>query len=536
MRDIWYVIKIATFAILGLVVMSYIVHPVHAENNSSVVIKYYNGDYGEPSDESPVCIEQGATVYLNSSVDISCSVPPYPQLAYWNGYDMYDTNPTYNITLPDNKKGYYNFYVDPAIFETRLGNWYKYDGVYEERGWNLAFVVASPQWYNRTMRYQNGTLANLSNIISPIETDRLVIGEISPIPEKHVSDYLVARGDSFNITLNQSTHIWMFGRADQLMDYKSVNNTIDISSDILNGFEPGRYTIMIQTIKNGSSDFTVRYNQNRNAIQWFDPSLFEVESISLEGMSPQVIEEKLSMLTSGVQDDFTKYNFELQEPEIQIISIEEKWNPNQTVDQTGELRYNTNTSFIEVIGYTNVAPGSTLKFILDEDQQTPRTLKSHTAIVTAQGNYGGNMRWFRAYVPFAKYDLPKGEHSVTGYTMLSKSGTTAYVTLYEAPEGTYVPQKTVKYVSGRYGPEEFVPLPTPIVVEKPVPVPGPVQTVVVHDTPSPEALNEAQMKAVNEKVNSILITIGEAVAGILFIYVVGRFVYRVWARRKWYKE
>jgi hypothetical protein len=67
-------------------------------------------------------IYQGDTVYLDTTIDISGSIPPYPQLAYWDGFDMYNSVPSYNITLPDNKKGYYHFYVDPEIFRERTGN------------------------------------------------------------------------------------------------------------------------------------------------------------------------------------------------------------------------------------------------------------------------------------------------------------------------------------------------------------------------------------------------------------------------------
>ena len=91
-------------------------------------------------------IRQGQTVYLGDTVDITGVVPPYPQLAYWDGVNMYDSTPAYIITLPVNHTGWNTFYLDPAVFATRLGAWYKYDSTigYEPKGNNLAFVVAEP--------------------------------------------------------------------------------------------------------------------------------------------------------------------------------------------------------------------------------------------------------------------------------------------------------------------------------------------------------------------------------------------------------
>ena len=90
-------------------------------------------------------IVQGQTVYVGEIIDISGVLPPYSQLAYWDGMNMYDSAPTYVINLPVANEGWYNFYVDPAIFSNRPGAWYKYDSTigYEPKGNNLAFVVAT---------------------------------------------------------------------------------------------------------------------------------------------------------------------------------------------------------------------------------------------------------------------------------------------------------------------------------------------------------------------------------------------------------
>ena len=350
--------------LLGLLVMAVCIVIADASPNQSYVeVVDYSGSYGEPLNYTPY-IYQGDTVFLNTTIDISGVVPPYPQLAYWNGYDMYDSNASYIINLPDNKKGYYKFYVDPAIFETRLGKWYKYNGNYEGRGWNLAFVVSPLSYTNYTMRFPNGTLMNLSEV-DPFAPEIHPEIKKPPLPVKHVGDYLVARGDSFNISGNTTMNVWMFGRANQLLNYKSVNGSIDIPAELLSGFEPGSYTFITQRLRENTTDFTVTYDAEKNRIRWFDPTLFEVHNLNLDGLSPQVTMQKFSEIMPHSYDNFTISKFEFQEPYIEIMSIEEKINPNETIDETGTIRYNTNLSFIEVVGYTNVAPGSALKFILD---------------------------------------------------------------------------------------------------------------------------------------------------------------------------
>lgn len=462
-------------------------------------------------------ISQGQIVHVNDTIDISGVVPPYPYLAYWDGYDMYESNASYIISLPQKKSGYYNFYVDPVIFENHIGRWYKYNGYWEKSSNNLAFVVSPQVYENSTMRYQNGTLVNISESHQNV-TDVKPIVEAPPVPLKYVSDYLVARGDSWNITVSQPTNIWLFGSKNQLLDMKSANGSIDISNDILSGFSTGNYKLIVQTIRNDSKDFTVKYDAGDNSIKWFDPKLFTIHSENIYGYSPQVTFEKFQQIIPMAHDDFVTYNFVLQDPTLEIASIKEILNPNETVSESGEILYHTNSSYVIVTGYTNVAPGTDVWFILDEKQQTSKTLKYNTGYTIAKGDYGGYERWFQVVVPVDKYNLALGEHTVTGYTNLSISGTIATFTLYDSPPDSYVPSKEVRYISGRYGTEEFVPTPTPIIetvtVVQTVKV---VETVVVPVTPSNEVVAREQQKAVNDTVATIAtyLLVGGTIVGLL---------------------
>lgn len=443
-------------------------------------------------------ISQGDGVYVNDTIDISGVVPPYPKLAYWNGYDSYDSNASYIIDLPPYKSAYYKFYIDPSIFETRTGKWYKYNDKFEGHGNTLAFIVYPQSYKNTTMRYQNGTLVNISEIVLN-NYNEIEIPIQPPVEIKHISDYLLARGDSLIIETNETTNIWLFGRINKLLDFKSTNATkIDLNTDVLSGFEPGLYTIKLQTLGNNSDDFTVKYDTESKKIKWFDAISFTIEELDTIGLSPRVIEEKFNDVLPSTRDTFKTYSLELQEPYIEISSIGEMDTVNYTINSAGNTEYNTNISYIHVKGYTNVAIGSTLKFIVDEEQQTPRTLYSHTTTAVAGGSKNpGDMRWFDVVIPIDKYNLVPGPHTISAYTHLSTSGSVYTFIIYDAPKNSYVPPKTIRYISGRNGPEEFVPTPTPVVeiVTQTVTVPV---TIMVPVTPSNEQV-KAQQKIIADE-------------------------------------
>jgi hypothetical protein len=474
-------------------------------------------------------VTQGETVYVNDTVDISGVVPPYPELAYWNGYDMYNSNASYIIEMPTLHSGYYNFYLDPAIFSTRTGYWYKYAGNYEPNGNNVAFIVEPQSYRNTSIVYGNGTRINISETILHKYTD-MEIPITPPVEIKHVSDYLVARGDPLNIKTNDTTNVWLFGRVDQLLDFKSTNSTsIDITTDVLNGFEPGPYTVMTQTIGNKSSDFTVKYDSTTHEIKWFNSDSFEIDNINVAGLSPMVMLQKFDDVIPYTMDVFKTYKLQLQDPYIEIQSVDEQDTSNETVDEAGVTHYNTNASFIEVKGYTNVAIGSKLRFVVDESRQTPRTIAGYTTTAVAGGSKNpGDMRWFDVEIPIDKYNMVAGEgHTITAYTGLSDAGAVYTFVIYTAPAGSYVPPQTIRYIAGRNGPEEFVPTPTPIVQTVTVPVPGPTQIVIQTVTPS-----DAQVKAQQEIImNDNLKTWGmRIVAGLLILgavwYLISLFLRR----------
>lgn len=89
----------------------------------------------------PYYVQQGDTVYVNETIDISGIMAGVLNLAYYGGYDE-ETGPQYLLNITGvGKKAYYRYYVNPEIFRTRLGKWYKWNGHVETNGNTLAFVV-----------------------------------------------------------------------------------------------------------------------------------------------------------------------------------------------------------------------------------------------------------------------------------------------------------------------------------------------------------------------------------------------------------
>jgi hypothetical protein len=113
--------------------------------------------------------------------------------------------------------------------------------------------------------------------------------------------------------------------------------------------------------------------------------------------------------------------------------------------------------------------------------------------------------------------------------------TTADFYIYGSPDGHFTPNKTIRYVAGRYGPEEMVPTPTPITVEKIVTQVVTV-TITVPVTPSNEQVYAQQTVVAKERETYWIGTIAFYCGGIVAAFFIGRFAFRAIKRRKWMEE
>jgi len=86
-------------------------------------------------------VHQMDNVCVNQTIDISGVLGGYGQAAWYGRNDEY-RNPPYLIEIPYYIRPLSRFYLDPKVFETRTGTWYKYTGnAGTEHGNMVAFYV-----------------------------------------------------------------------------------------------------------------------------------------------------------------------------------------------------------------------------------------------------------------------------------------------------------------------------------------------------------------------------------------------------------
>jgi hypothetical protein len=447
-------------------------------------------------------IYQGDTVYLDTTIDISGAIPPYPQLAYWDGFDMYNSVPSYNITLPDNKKGYYHFYVDPEIFRERTGWWFKYDGTYEKQGNNRAFKVSPYYYENATLRFPNGTIVEVNPINNESYTEHII--EPNPlVPERHVADYVLARGDPL-VWENDTYRMWLFGSKQGVYDVP--NDTI--SAATIQALEPGNYKLVIHDP--GANTIYEARNISNN----LTPGLYGREPVNIRGMAAPVVYQKLMQMLKNTDDVLVSYQVELKEPYITIVQANEI--------EKGDI------DALDVRGYTNVAAGTPITVTLDEHNTFYKDLWKQSANTTAIRTGKGNLSYYQAVVPFDYNDLAADarNHTLVARTALGGEIQKDFK-ISIMPADSFKPNTTLKYIEDR---NPFIPTPTPeivkVVVTQTVRV---VERVTIPVTPSNEQVKKQQEIVVNEKIGEWM-TIGLCAFAVLVIIGFAIYGYSVYRR------
>lgn len=448
-------------------------------------------------------ITQGSDVYINETYDISGATGWAESIAWYGRYADYPDESVipYVVNLPGkthtSERSQYYYTIANYTFYTMPGKWFQYYGngtaSDETHGNLLVFNVVReiPVKFNET---------NTTGIISYeiIDNTTPVVIPVEPLlPEKHVADYLVARGDSLNFNVTNISSVWIFGRVDGLYDYHSVKDRVDITTKSIEKMEPGSYSLLLQTPKDAVDYFTVRYNKENDCIEWFDPSRFDVFSMSTEGYSPQVMLNKLEGIFPQSRDTYTLQKMVVQDPSVTIVRVDEV--------------YKNGTSVLDVRGYTNAANGTKVSIVFDPERQTPRTLRAHTYTGEAIRASPGNMSYYRIYVPIDWDDIKPGVHTLKAFTAI---GGEVYkdMVVSDMPADSYRPNATVRYIEGR---NPWVPTPTPItVIKKEIEKVTVERTIQVNVTPS------------NEQVYSEVAKFGtDILVAVVIIGVIGGFVW-----------
>lgn len=477
------IIGLLFLACLTLTFIEFFYNPVSAADNLTIDIT----PTITPIITSSYRVQQMDTVYVGDTVDISGVAAGLTSLAYYGGYEE-DISRQYLLELPTMNKGYYHFYIDPTIFSNRLGYWFKWHGSINRNENAVAFVVAE-------RRLKPNVPVNIT-LQNPNQTP-VIIPKVPVLPDRHISDYLVAKGDSVSIPATNRTKVWIFGVENYLYDYKAVNGTIDLKENAIDRLSPGTYTLLLHTRDiNASDEFTIRYNENTTTIDWFDPITFNVNHYDVSAQTPENVMNKLISILPDAHDTFKLYSLEVQLPSTSINQID-SWNsPNKNISSIA----GDNTiipTYIEVRGYSNADINTVVEIVVDPDLNMPLDQMFKEAFVTStEGNDPGNLRVFKIIIPIYTYNMRVGDHFLAVRTKGSNTYGSVSFYIYENWANKPVANKTIRYISGKYGLQELVPTPTPVIIIRNV-TQIVTQIVTVPVTPS-DAQVYAQQKIASD--------------------------------------
>jgi hypothetical protein len=373
----------------------------------------------------------------------------------------------------------HRIYIDPNVFPT--GTWHQWSDFDENAGNTIAFYVKS----RRPVTEDN---------VTPIETPHLLKPYIQPIPVKKVTDILVARGDPLSIQFKKAK-LWLFGTKSGYYDFMTVNDAITLNKSQIQALEPGTYVLLAEFPNVKTAQFNMRYDSTKDRLEYFDPNQFKILSIELSGLDPATRLAKFRSVRNISTDNFVEYRVIVEDPKIDIASLDQVYINDTTFAQT-------------VRGYTNVALGDDLTFWIDKGR-TDRYNEFYT-VAKGSGN-PGDMRYFEITIPLLWENFAAGHHSITGTTAIGGNVAVDF-NVYESPDHTFIPNNTIKYVNG----SEWRPDPTPIIVTEVVT--KEIIKVVTKEIPVPppqESVDAAQSKAMNQMAQNLAILVIGCVAGVI---------------------
>lgn len=430
---------------------------------------------------------QGDPVGISEVVDITGVMGWAEKIAYYGYSGDLESDPLYVLELPDTKKGYYQFYIDPKIFETRLGPWYQFYGNEStiEHGNLLMFRVVKVL-----------PVTNITPGATPVPTQTPVSQVVEP--KKFDTDYQIAYGDPFQIIINNKTmpaRLWVFGRIDSVYNKTFPTSIVSLSNKEVQALETGSYTVLVQN-PGKNAIFEVGYRKQVDDTHTIEEltgnfcsiSGCQVKNTNIYGFQPRMVMTEFRSMIKQTDDPITEKRIEVAHPTIEISQVDETYYQGKDV--------------LDIRGYTNVAKGTAIAVIFDEEKQTARTITNKTYVVPVQETAPNQWRFFQVYIPIDYDEIPVGQHEITARVPQGAEQTVPFY-VYDLPAGQETPNATIKYISGN----QFIPTPTPLeirIIETVIQT----QTIFVPVTPNDEQVYIAQKKASDANWRYWLTTIG----------------------------
>jgi hypothetical protein len=305
--------------------------------------------------------------------------------------------------------------------------------------------------------------------VTPAPTPTTVV---PPVPVRvqpaAITDFLLAKGDPFTYATGGDCQVWLIGPSLTYLGDRVKNGTFRIPAV---GLAPGDYSLVLQ-YPDANGVFEV-FPAGDDMV---DSAWKGVEGFWYAPLDPDSFQVNLMEMFQ----DAAHFHGSLVMKRALVQA------QRADVDTIGQAENGTPL----VRGTTNLRAGDTLTVIWDADRYVePRDRAKFTVTVKAQGDDPGAYRVFRAALPVNLSTQPIGNHQIA---VVTPDGSTTSVEFYvrEAFVPFVPPIEVVHYINN----SPFIPTPTPLIIEKEVPITV-IQTVTIPVTPAYETVLQAQQEA-----------------------------------------
>jgi len=458
-------------------------------------------------------IHQGDYVYLGETIDFA-GVGWYTGVIvyggpYETGYNLADSPNSTKIWRTVNAMNLSAYYMDPEYYSDKLGWWYSGYNEASPRGNDRLFYVGA---YPKNETYIEAL--NKKADLDKAAIEAAIIKNLTEIPERSDPNGGLILSRNVSTVLEspyKDFRYWIFanGLKDQsLYDITPEYPGIVEFKNIMTANLPENVYEILFIQPDPIGQFEQTYDLEKHSISspfrgTPDVVIYGRDSIAIEG----ILENQIK---SSQQKNFTRWIINLQDPQVDIRRLD-TWT------------FGNNNTRFTLNGYTNMNPGDTLTIMMDAKLKGDKWYGAREW--TAQVVDHGGMNCYRTWNVTFNVDYSNmfpGPHDIT---VVSNEGASATVPFYVHRElaGHHQDPEYIQYV----GNSPFIPpvyINTTVIKE----VPGPVQTVIVHDTPAPAVVQAAADKAANETAE----TYAGAALIIVGLYLAGRWILDAYRRSK----
>lgn len=386
-----------------------------------------------PSGMTGITVNPQDLVPLGTCADLSIVEGWYGKLVYYN-----TGTPIIDISSFTRR-----IWIEPSTWKVgRYDEWVKY----EAPNANLfAFVVVAE---NVTKEEKVNITANISAPLAPVY-EMIKYN----LPEKRISDVLIARGDelSFNNTeITNKSIAWLFGIENGVYAYPCNDTQLLIPASALSEMKAGEYKLVIESPGNNTvleAEYVSEKKDPADRNKIVSP-FRKTPPLDIEGQSPRNIYDKfLPWLKEYSDDPIIEFKLTIQDPAVEIAGI--------------GTAYSGDTDIWQVDGYTNLKIGSDVFAVIDENNKMYEIVNPPRTYAKVKGSIEkpGVMREFRIMVPLDWQNKTSGMHTVTVHGDYgARTGVERW--LYDIPEEQERPVVYNRYADGNL----FVPTPPPEIV------------------------------------------------------------------------